>query len=188
VKPVNTTKTIIPIIMVLAIIAGAVAMWYDTLKINATIETGKVKVKFSDWGCSDNGPDPQAEGFYNTEEKDVATCGIDVEVEDEEGNAVKLLVTLGNAYPGYSVSVTLIIDNIGTIPVKLLSYDIEGVDEDALSVSLSVPEDTQIDPGDSSTYTLHITVLQDAEENSTYTFEVELVFAQWNEVTTTGAD
>ena len=179
----NTTKTIIPIIMVLAIIAGAVAMWYDTLKINATIETGEVKVKFSDWMCSDNGSDPQAEDFYNDEGKDVATCDIDVELEDEEGNAVKLLVTLDNAYPGYSVDVTLIIDNIGTIPVKLLSYDIEGVDEDALSVSLDVPEDTQIDPGYSSTYTLHITVLQDAEENSTYTFEVELVFAQWNEVT-----
>jgi len=76
VKPVNTTKTIIPIIMVLAIIAGAVAMWYDTLKINATIETGEVKVKFSDWMCSDTGSDPQAEGFHNTEGKDVATCDI----------------------------------------------------------------------------------------------------------------
>jgi len=67
--------------------------------------------------------------------------------------------------------------------VKLLSYSITGVDGSALSVSLDVPEDTQIDPGYSSTYILHITVLQGAEENSTYTFEVELVFAQWNEVT-----
>ena len=184
----NITKTIIPIIMVLAIIAGAVAMWYDTLKINATIETGKVKVKFSDWMCSDNGSDPQAEGFHNTEGKNVAKCNISVEEVDEKGNPVKLLVTLGNAYPGYSVDVTLIIDNIGTIPVKLRSYSITGIDESALSVSLYVPEDTQIDPGDNSTYTLHITVLQDAEENSTYTFEVELVFAQWNEVTTTRAD
>jgi hypothetical protein len=56
------------------------------------------------------------------------------------------------------------------------------VDEKALSVSLSVPEDTLIDSGGSSTYTLHITVLQDAAENSRYTFEVDLTFAQWNEV------
>jgi hypothetical protein len=183
VKPVNTTKTIIPIIMVLAIIAGAVAMWYDTLKINATIETGEVKVKFSDWMCSDNGTDPQAEDFYNDDGKNVAECYISVEKVDEKGNPVELLVTLGNAYPGYSVDVTLIIDNIGTIPVKLFSYSITGVDGSALSVSLDVPEDTQIDPEGYSTYILHITVLQGAKENNTYTFEVELVFAQWNEVT-----
>ena len=175
-------KTIIPIIMVLAIIAGAIAMWSDTLKINATIETGKVEVKFSDWYCSDEEADPQAEGFHNEEEKDVASCDISVEEADGYGMPIKLLVTLDNAYPGYSVEVTLVIDNIGTIPVKLLTHTISDVDEDALYVWLKIPEDTQIDPSGYSTYVLHITVLQTAEENATYIFEVELVFAQWNEV------
>jgi len=174
-------KTIIPIIMAIMVIAGAVAMWSDTLKINATIKTGEVKVKFSSWMCSDEGPDPQAQGFHNGEGKDVASCNVDVEVI-EEGNPIKLSVTLDNAYPGYSVDVTFTVDNIGTIPVKLLNYNIMDVDVNALSVSLSVPEDTQIDSGGSSTYTLHITVLQNAAESSTYTFEVDLTFAQWNEV------
>ena len=44
-------------------------MRYDTLKINATIERCYVKVKFSDWGCSDTGPDPQTQGYHNTEGK-----------------------------------------------------------------------------------------------------------------------
>ena len=178
------TKTIIPIIMVLAIIAGAIAMWSDTLKINATIETGEVKVKFSEWYCSDEGADPQAEGFNNEEGKDVASCDVDVELVDEEGNPIKLMVTLSNAYPGYHVVITFTVDNIGTIPVKLYNYSIKDVNESALNVWLEVPEDTQIDPGDSSEYELHITVLQKAEESTTYSFEVELEFAQWNEVIT----
>lgn len=177
-------KTIIPIIVAIMVIAGAVAMWSDTLKINATIKTGEVKVKFSSWMCSDSGSDPQAEGegFHNDEGKNVASCNVNVGVSDEEGNPIKLDVMLNNAYPGYSVDVTFIVDNIGTIPVKLLNYNIIGVDGNALSVSLSVPKDAQIDSRGSSTYTLHITVLQNAAESSTYTFEVDLTFAQWNEV------
>ena len=164
--------------MAIMVIAGAVAMWSDTLKINATIKTGEVKVKFSSWTCSDKGSDPQAQGFQNEEGKDVASCN--VEASDGE-NPITLSVTLNNAYPGYSVDVTFTVDNIGTIPVKLHNYSITGVDPNALSVSLSAPEDTQIDPRGSSTYTLHITVLQSAAEGSTYTFEVDLMFAQWNE-------
>jgi len=167
----------------IAIVLGtALAMWSETLMVNVAVNTGEVKVKFSDWSCSDKGADPQAEGFHNTEGKNVASCGITVEKRDDEGNPIKLLVTINNAYPGYSVDVDLVIDNIGTIPVKLLNSNISGVNESALSVSLTVPEDTQIDPGYNSTYTLHITVLQTAAEKSTYTFEVTLTFAQWNEV------
>jgi hypothetical protein len=180
VKPVSI-KTIIPIIMAIMVIAGAVAMWSDILKINATIKTGEVKVKFSSWTCSDEGSDPQGQGFHNEEGKNVASCN--VEASDGE-NPITLSVTLNNTYPGYSVDVTFTVDNIGTIPVKLLNYNIIGVDPNALSVSLSVPKDTtQIDPGgNSTTYTLHITVLQSAAKSSTYTFEVDLTFAQWNEV------
>jgi len=174
-------RTVVPVLVLMAVVAGALAMWSDTLKINATIETGSVEVKFSDWYCSDGGADPQAEGFHNTEGKDVASCAVDVEVY-EDGNPVKLLVTLDNAYPGYYVVVTFTVDNIGTIPVKLLSYGFTGVDEEALSVWLEVPEDTQIDPEGYSTYELHIVVLQGAAESSEYTFELTLTFAQWNEV------
>jgi predicted ribosomally synthesized peptide with SipW-like signal peptide len=182
-QEVYSVRTLIPALLLLAVISGALAMWYDTLKINATIETGYVKVKFSSWGCSDTGPDPQAEGYHNTEGKDVSACSVTVEREDEGGNPVKLLVTINNAYPGYSVEVEFTVDNIGTIPVKLYGYELSGVDESALSVSLVTPDDTQIDAGEESgTYKLIITVLQTAGESSTYTFELTLNFAQWNEV------
>jgi len=168
--------------MVLAIIAGAIAMWSDILKINATIETGEVKVKFSEWYCSDKGADPQAKGFNNEEDKNVASCDVNVELVDKEENPIKLKVTIDNAYPGYYVVITFTVDNIGTIPVKLYNYSIKGVNKNALNVWLEVPEDTQIDPGYSSEYKLHITVLQNAKESTTYSFKVELEFAQWNEV------
>lgn len=160
----------------------ALAMWSEELKINTTVNTGEVDVKWSDWWCSDEGPDPQGEGYDNSEEKDVASCDVSVEIVDEEGDAIKLLVTLNNTYPGYSVDVYLVVDNVGTIPVKLYEYSIEEPEE-PLILSLTIPEDTQIDPGYNATYILHVEVLQEAEENTTYgPYEITLVFAQWNEV------
>lgn len=168
-------------ILVLAL-GTALAMWSETLEINTAVNTGEVDVKWSDWWCSDEGSDPQGEGYNNPEGKDVASCNVEVEVEDEEGDAIKLLVTIDNAYPGYSVDVYLIVDNVGTIPVKLYDHSME-LPEEPLTMSLTIPEDTQIDPGDSATYILHIEVLQEAEENATYgPYEITLVFAQWNEV------
>lgn len=167
----------------------AMAMWSETLKVNVYVDTGEVKVKWSDWSCSDTGPDPQATdlGFHNEEGKDVAKCYVTPEIRDEENNTIKLNVTLDNAYPGYSVNITLIVDNIGTVPVKLLSWnwsDLSSIDEEALDVNLIRSSDTQIEPGENGTYILQITVLQAANETTTYSFDLELVFAQWNEVPT----
>lgn len=173
-------KTLAVSIALLATMGIALAMWSETLLVNVTVYTGEVDVKFSSWSCSDSGPDPQAPGFHNTEEKNVASCDIQVERLDEEGDPIKLLVTLNNTYPGYTVDVTLTIDNIGTIPVKLYQSSISG--SGIISASLIIPEDTQIDPGSSADYILRITIPQEAEENSTYSLEITLVFAQWNEV------
>jgi len=168
-------------ILVLAL-GTALAMWSETLWINTTVNTGEVDVKWSEWWCSDEGSDPQGEGYSNEEGKDVASCNVEVEVEDDEGDAIKLLVSINNAYPGYAVDVYLVVDNIGTIPVKLYDYSIPEI-EDPIIMYLTIPEDTQIDPSDSATYTLHIEILQEAEENMTYgPYEIVLVFAQWNEV------
>lgn len=173
---------LLAITILLASLATAYAMWSETLKINVAINTGEVAVEWSDWACSDTGPDPQAPGFNNDEGKDVAQCIIEPEVYDDEGNVIKLNVTIVNAYPGYQPELYFLVDNIGTIPVKLLNYTISDVNTTALDVAFTTPEDTQIHPGGDSTYGMTVTVLQEAEENATYTFEVTLVFAQWNEV------
>ncbi len=169
--------------IVMLSIGTAMAMWSETLRMNVEVNTGEVDVKWSSWSCSDTGSDPQARDFSNTEGKDVANCDVSVEDFDDEGDVIKLKVTINNAYPGYKVVIKGVVDNVGTVPVKLYSYSIGEYDTNALSVDLGIPEDTQIDPGMNATYTLTITVLQGAEEQSSYSFEVTLVFAQWNEVT-----
>ena len=176
------------IIMLAAILVGfgtAMAMWSETLRTNVYIDTGEVKVEWSEWYCSDTGPDPQAPGYNNDEGKDVASCNVEPEIIDD-GNVIKLNVTIDNAYPGYTTSITMVVDNIGTVPVKLLSYNLIDVNESALQVRLIAPDDTQIEPDGSSTYILEITVLQTAPENASYSFELQMDFAQWNEVPSAG--
>ncbi len=163
----------------------ALAMWTQTLKINAYVNTGEVKVKWSTWNCSDTGPDPQAPGYNNSENKDVAKCYVNPERYDDQRNPIKLNITLVKAYPGYAVNITMVVDNIGTVPVKLLNISWSnwtGEDSRALKVRLIKPIDTQIDEGENSTYILEIIVKQEANETATYSFDLELTFAQWNEV------
>ena len=175
-------RTLVPVLLLAAVVAGAVAMWSDTLKINATIETGEVKVKFSDWYCPDQGPDERLPGFSNSEGKDVASCSVDV-----YGNPIKLKVEIKNAYPGYTANVSILVGNIGTIPVKLFSIFI-CYERLPVLVSLILPEDTQIDPGMNKTFILSIEVPEDIgqgqtlPENETFEYHTELTFARWNEV------
>jgi len=177
------TFALLALAVVLASIGAAAAMWSETLMVNVYVSTGEVDVKWSDYYCSDTGSDPQIpDGFSNEEGKDVASCTVEEELYDEENDLIKLRVTLNNTYPGYAVNITLIVDNIGTIPVKLNSSSISEYDNDVLAVRLIPPSDTQIEPGDNATYILEVRVLQGAEENASYSFEVTLVFAQWNEV------
>ncbi len=167
--------------VLVASMGTALAMWSETLLVGVNVQTGEVDVAFTGYSCSDVGADPQAAGFTNEEGKDVATCTVEVASTDAEGDTIELLVTISNAYPGYTVDISLDISNIGTIPVKLYTYSVSA--DEPIQASLSIPEDTQIDPGDSATYVLTITVPQEAAETSTYTVSVTLEFAQWNEVT-----
>ncbi len=171
--------------VILVGIGTTIAMWSETLKINTYIHTGEVKVKWSAWECSDTGPDPQAPGFNNTENKNVSKCIVTVEKNDTEGNPIKLNITLVNAYPGYAVNITLVVDNIGTIPVKLYNVNwthLDPNDTEALNVTLIKPNSTQIEPGENKTFILEIIVTQAANETALYSFDLELTFAQWNEV------
>ncbi len=186
----NALGKIFAITVVSILLVGfgaALAMWSETLKINAYIHTGTVKVKWENWSCSDTGPDPQAPGtqFNNSENKDVAKCYVTVEKRDAEQNPIKLNVTLIKAYPGYAVNITMVVKNIGTIPVKLLNWswsNFSTIDDKALNITLYKPCDTQMHENETSTYILEIIVTQEANETSTYSFDLELMFAQWNEV------
>jgi len=177
---------LVPLFLVAVVLGSvgiAVAMWTEELLVNVNVSTGEVDVKWSAWMCSDEDADPQAEGYTNEEGKDVASCSIIASGRDTEGDVVELTVDLNNTYPGYTATILLIVDNIGTVPVKLYSSSMMGVVGKPIDVYYAWPKNTtQIEPGDNSTYILRVTVLQDAEEGATYSFTWRLVFAQWNEV------
>ncbi len=176
------TLGIVLVAALLVAFGSALAMWSETIRINTYIHTGEVRVAFDGWQVNDNGPDPQCRGYNNDEGKDVARIIVTSERFDEQNNTIKLNVTIVNGYPGYCANVLFNVSNIGTIPVKLLSYNITGVNTTALMVGLKIPHDTQIHPNENSTYILSIGIKQEAEELHTYSFEIQLVFAQWNEV------
>ncbi len=179
------TKTLGVLMLAALLVAfgSALAMWSETIRINTYIHTGEVRVAFGGWQTNDNGPDPQCgEEYNNNEGKDVARVIVTPERYDDQNNTIKLNVTIVNAYPGYCVKVTFNVTNIGTIPVKLLNGTVLNLNSTALGVKLGIPKDTQIHPNENSTYCLKITVKQAATELTTYSFEVKLTFAQWNEV------
>jgi len=201
-------KSIMGIFLALVMLASmsvALAMWSETLKINVTVNTGEVDVEWSNFWDNDTVEKPEAYPPL-----DVTKVYVEAEDWDTEGDTIKLNVTIVNAYPCYNVSIYGNVSNIGTIPVKLLSatikYTIDAeeqsvslplgtwvdldLDNDSkadINVFLEISNDAdcdgiQIDPGSFDVYELTIHVKQNAAELRTYFFEIEMVFAQWNEV------
>jgi len=201
-------KSIMGIFLALVMLASmsvALAMWSETLRINVTVNTGEVDVEWSNFWDNDTVEKPEARPPL-----DVTQVYVEAEDWDTEGDTIKLNVTIVNAYPCYNVSIYGNVSNIGTIPVKLLSATIKYT-INAEEQSVSLPPDTwvdldldndskadinvfleisndadcdgiQIDPGSFDVYELTIHVKQNATELTTYFFEIEMVFAQWNEV------
>jgi len=189
-------------LVMLASVSVALAMWSETLRINVTVNTGEVDVVWSSFWDNDTIEKPEVP-------LDVTKVYVEAE-EYDDGGVIKLNVTIDNAYPCYNVSIYGNVSNIGTIPVKLLSATIKytinaeeqsislplnqwvdlDLDNDSkadINVFLEISNDTdcdgtQIDPGSFDVYELTIHVKQDAKELTPYFFEIEMVFAQWNEV------
>ena len=165
-------------LLLLAVLLSALAMWSDALKINAEVRTGDVDVAFS--------------GYVVVEGEEygkpwVASCTVELrEVEDEDlgnpsgDNDLDLSITVSNAYPGYSCTVYFRVKNIGTVPVVGPFYELPEIPE-GLGVVFE-PRLAQLHPGDEVEYSIHLEVLQEAEQGATYELQVHLKYIQWNEV------
>jgi len=127
----QTIITAVSAAMLIALVGSAVAMWSDSLKIHAVINTGDVDIRFSGSPVvADNEP-------FMPVPKDVGKFFASFEeMQDEEAvvrskypqwgsnagnNDLELNITLVNAYPSYQCKVNNIsVLNSGTVPVKLL--------------------------------------------------------------------
>lgn len=128
------------LVFAFAALGGAYAMWYDSLFLDTTVETGNVDVKWVSAISSDPGPNYKGEcgqgtDVYNgsldsmevgnpnsAELKNIGALNCELKDDDEYSDVRakddKLEITLTNGYPGYQESVEAGIKNIGTVPVK----------------------------------------------------------------------
>ena len=119
---------------------------------------------------------------------------------------MELMINITNAYPSYICKINGVrVLNLGSVPVKILvklvnatgdpiectagGYfgticDIDGDGEYEIDVDTSSYfslNQTQLRPGQTQDFSVFVHVLQDADENTKYVFEVVIIGMQWNE-------
>jgi len=198
-------RTVVPVLLLVAVVAGAVAMWSDTLKINAEIGTGEVDIEF--FGT------PRVFEGEEYGKPWVADCTAElVEVQNEDegnpagNNDLELSIVVTNAYPCYYCKVSdVLVKNTGTIPVKLKTSvyidnvecervtdewgqiyyfcdaDGNGVADVVIWGCITGLEGEQLEPGETISFTVDLHVEQDAEELTTYVIKIFIKGIQWNE-------
>ncbi len=148
----------IALALVIALVGTGVAyaMWSDTITINGQVNTGSVKVGINDQGTCDPGPSLTQKGgvvypvnspidgtldhswLQGVEAKNVASTnsenGTDLVGTIGDVNFYESVTeTISNAYPFYKSGTTLLLGNLGTIPVKILDINtIKLVDENGI--------------------------------------------------------
>ena len=193
--------TVIATALLLTTVAVSFALWADVLKIQLVAYTGNVDVQFGSyskkeyvgfpasgggWSFMEEGSDPEA--------KDVGQCTVTLQdIYDEESgspssagdNDLDLVITITNGYPGYKCEVTFEVVNSGSVPVRGPTYvDPPSPYTDGhilVEHDISTAACVQLHPGESQTFTVSVTVLQGAEEQTTYTVQIHLRYDQWNE-------
>jgi hypothetical protein len=193
--------TVIATALLLTTVAISFALWADVLKIQLVAYTGNVDVEFGSWSVKEYVGFPASGGGWNfvqegsdPEAKDVGQCTVALQdIENEESgspssagnNDLDLVITITNGYPGYKCEVTFEVVNSGSVPVKGPTYvDPQSPYTDGhikVEHDISTAACVQLHPGEKQTFTVNVTVLQGAEEQTTYTVQIHLRYDQWNE-------
>ncbi|MEM4550575.1 MAG: hypothetical protein QXG82_03965 [Sulfolobales archaeon] len=192
-------------VIALAILASAVAMWYDILKIHAEVKTGSVDVEFTG--------NPRVFEGEEYGKPWVASCSATLKehVNEDEGNPsgdndLELVITVSNAYPCYYCKVSDVnVKNTGTVPVKLAVevkadgrtcvrkidrwgqyyYECDADGDGDLDLVLwgcfTSLEGVQLEPGGTISFTVDMHVEQGASEGATYEVQILIKAIQWNE-------
>jgi len=163
------------LIIALSIMGFAYAHWQKIVTVDGTINTGKLDLIIISASDDDDPtkPDPG-------KDKNVADTEIIIDPKDPE----RAIVTITNAYPSYYVYIHVTIRNVGTIPAKL--KEIKTTAPECIEVGAWDHISEQLEPYPKeqyqSDYSGYIHVKQCAEKGATYTFTIEFVFWNWNEV------
>lgn len=139
----NITKAFVVPLIAVVIIAAATAMWSETLKTNAVVDTGKVDWEFVNGslilldacglqpGYGQNGGNDWNSSYYPKPQgvqldKDVG-CSEAIFIDsDGDGDYDTMNITLHNVYPWYYTHIAFRVMNDGTVPIKIWRVIIDG--------------------------------------------------------------
>lgn len=144
------------LVLSLGAVGIGVAAWRGELAASGVVNTGNIDIVFDNcrvWGSN------------------ASTC--------IASGGKKLIVDVDDAYPGYTAHFRYRVENWGTVPVK---FRIEvSRKSPVLDIKGTFPRGVIGANGDGEQADLWLTV-NDCDESATYTFEVNLVFSQWNDL------
>ncbi len=180
-------KPLIVVTLLVLVALGAVGvgygLWFKVLLVEGTIETGNVDAQWSFVGC------------FDIEEKDVGTIDGIIDPVDPQ----ILHFEIGNGYPSYTADCEVEYTYLGSVPahveeIRFVDGDFTGcvVEQSPTTGSFTASCDqatvtwannlcTQLHAGDFVGSSLRVHVEQEAEQNTTYNFGVEVQLNQFNE-------
>jgi predicted ribosomally synthesized peptide with SipW-like signal peptide len=208
-------KTSVPAVLVIALLALGLsgfsyAHWTDQLNVQGTINTGNICAEYSPpIAVGDLGPDwMYVEGVGIVQvpgAKDVGSTVVGL--QNVDGHAKILTVTINNAYPYYATSIDFHVHNCGSVPITMYQaifdpeaspgvkvnqtithtgvvyLDLNGDGQQDVMILWSGIFGNQIDPcfAYMQDMSFIVVVLQPAPQGAHLTFLVELDFMNWNE-------
>ncbi|MCX8196415.1 MAG: hypothetical protein N3F67_05000 [Acidilobaceae archaeon] len=146
--------------------AAAFAIFRETLRAPIRVETGRFDFSIRNATVVDNEP----------KEPDIAKCEAKI-----AGDRKSVNITISNAYPLYNCTVTVIMQNVGTIPGRFEVKNLIGEPAGWLNVTYEDPrEGVMIGVNQSATAKIFIRVRdKDVPEGASSSFIVEYVFRQY---------
>ena len=107
--------------------------------------------------------------------KDIGTCECVLQDENGDSYREKLNIALGNVYPQYEAYVDFVIQNHGAYPIHLKSVDVCNPSPEAMSVNITNLVCTMLAPGETTSGTITVSILQTAAQAREYSFSVSII-------------
>ena len=161
----------------LAGLAAGYALWFETLEIHGTVNTGSLDI-----GLSHN---PITGITENDHGKDVAECSASLSTGGNGEPNGALMITIDTGYPSYECWITFDVHSNGTIPVHIHQPEFNGPNID-VGVDIDVDvvncyaQDTQLHEGNQAWCTIRVHVLQPAPELGQLSFWFDVFGHQFN--------
>jgi len=208
----NMKLVLIPAALVVALFAfsATYGLWFQTLYVDGTVNTGYLEWKIVDQFTSDAGKQPdrsilpgfEGDSFIVPERKDVGWTDCVIAPD-----GMSATFTMYNTYPCYMAMFSVYFRNTGTVPIHLeyiefydgqgnlivnytypntklkdFAVDCTGDGLPDIEILWLEPLGEQIDPGErSNEYSWWVHVLQTAPEGATLQYTIKLYAVQWNE-------